>query len=220
VSGNEVSRGFPQTFDKKSLNHTFFMKLKKTKVSALTITLIKFGLLSGGANAAIIYNEAIDGEISSVSTTPTSLGSLSLGQSDIIGQIGSGARDYFTFTVGSGLILDSITLVSGTGTNHFFGIDDQSTFNDGGGFLIGALFSGAVTESPDFLDTFSGGGAFGGSGVSESNLPAGDYTILLNETVAGSFDYQLRLTSVPEPSSVLILGLGVLGFIGRRRRAY
>lgn len=196
------------------------MKLKKTKVIALAITLIKFGLLSGVANAATIYNEAIDGEISNVSTAPTSLGSLSLGQSDIIGQIGSDARDYFTFTVVSGLILDSITLVSGTGSNHFFGIDDQSTFNDGGGFLIAALFSGTVTESPDFLDTFSDGGVFGGSGVSGSSLPAGDYTILLNETAAESSDYQLRLTTIPEPSSALLLGLGILGFVGRRIRAY
>lgn len=194
------------------------MKLKNTKMATLVATLITFGSLLGAATGAVIYSESIDGEISSTSSVPTSLGVLSSGQSDIVGQIGGGARDYFTFTIGNDSTLESITLVSGTGTNHFFGIDDQATFNDGGGFLIGALFSGAETESVDFLDTYSDGGGFGGSGVTGSSLAAGSYTILMNETAGGSFNYRLRLTAVPEPSSVLFLGFGASALLWSRRR--
>ncbi|MDB4143269.1 hypothetical protein OAF06_01530 [Akkermansiaceae bacterium] len=34
-------------------NNTFFMKLKQTKVATLAATLITFGSLAGGANAAL-----------------------------------------------------------------------------------------------------------------------------------------------------------------------
>ena len=170
--------------------------------------------------AAVIYSEAGDGEISATATAPTSLGALALGDNDVIGQIGGNSRDYFTFTVGGGLELDAITLVSGSGSNHFFGFDDQNTFNNSGGFLIGTLFSAGVGESADFLDTFAGGGNFGGSGVTGGSLPAGDYTVLINEVALGPFEYHLRLTTatVPEPSSALMLGLGALGLITVRRR--
>ena len=170
-------------------------------------------------HAATIYDESTDGPLSDVGTAPTILGSLALGDSDIIGQVGGGIRNHFTFNVAPGQALDAITLVSGTGVNHFFGIAEGVTFPTSG-LLIGGLFSG--TDTDDFLDTFADGGNLGSpTGVEGSSLDAGDYTILVNETLAGSFDFQLRLSTVeavPEPSSTLLASLAIgLGLVRRRR---
>jgi len=192
------------------------MKYSKTLITILT------ALSLGNLQAATIFDESDDGQLSSDGLAPTSLGILALGQNDILGQIGGGERDHFTFTIATGQILDSITLVSGTGANHFFGLDDQNTFGASAtDLLIAGLFTATTTESPDFLDTFSDGGSLGGSGVTGSSLEAGNYTILVNETAGGSnsADFQLRLTttSIPEPSSTILLSLASLGLLRRRR---
>ncbi len=170
------------------------------------------------SQAAVVYTESVDGEISATNTAPTNVGVLAFGPNDVIGQIGGGLRDYFTFSIPAAFTLDSITLVSGTGQNHFFGIDDQATFSDNPTDLpIATLFSGAPTESADFLETFASGGNQGGTGVTGGFLPTGNYSVLVNEFEAGPFDYTLRFTVVPEPSSALLLSLAGLPLLRRRR---
>ncbi len=173
------------------------------------------------ASAATLFTESPTENLSPSATMPTSLGTLALGDNDVIGQIGGGVRDHFTFNVADGQQLDAITLVSGTGANHFFGLDDQATFGED--LVISTLFSANESDfNVDFLDTFAAGGNFGGSGVTNSSLSSGDYTILVNETggADNAFDYQLRLTTVavPEPSSSLLLSLGMFGLMINRRR--
>src|ERR1700733_6275942 len=79
-----------------------------------------------------IYNESIDGDLSNVGTTPTVL-TFSAGSNEGLGTTGRSAsgvdRDYFTFTVPTGYLLSSLTVLPGTtvgGAASFIGMEAGS----------------------------------------------------------------------------------------------
>ncbi len=110
----------------------------------LALLLVSSSLVSSSSlNAAIIYNENIDGTLSTNNLLPTSLGTLSLGVSSVLGAIESalfqGNVDVFSFQVAAGTRLTEIRIptyqsadaiaVLGINNANFFPFD-PSTFNN------------------------------------------------------------------------------------------
>jgi hypothetical protein len=98
---------------------------------------------SSRSNAAIIYDENLDGTLSTDNLNPTSLGTLSIGVSSVAGAIESALFqrniDVFSFQVGAGTKLTEIRIsdyqssdaiaVLGINNDNFFPFD-PSTFNN------------------------------------------------------------------------------------------
>jgi len=184
-------------------------------------------LLMIPAASAFTFSEASapGGDFDTTGSSPTILGSTSLGLNTVTGQISQGGsldQDHFTFNVPTGFELSSLSLSSVNGTNHFIGLTSgTASATAGSGFLFASLV-GNPQQGDNFLSTLSTGGAFGGSGFT-APLGAGDYTIFFNETAAAQIpvDYTFAINTtvaVPEPSSTLLLGLVGLAGITRRRR--
>src|SRR4051794_7230593 len=76
--------------------------------------------LDYSVQAATIYDEAVSGDLSDSGLNPTTLNFTS-GSNRVFGMTGRGTtqdRDYFTFTVPTGLALTSMTLLPGTTTQN------------------------------------------------------------------------------------------------------
>jgi hypothetical protein len=95
-------------------------------------------VLTNLTQAAIIYNESVNGELSGTIGTPTVIGTLDLGVNNVIGwTVSSPAldRDFWIITIPTGQRLSTVTLRSYTTTD-----------GAGGGFL--AVYTGTLTSIP------------------------------------------------------------------------
>src|SRR3954471_24013628 len=82
---------------------------------------------AANASAVVIYNEAVNGDLSRVRATPTALGVLSLGSNQIFGttgNVGGVDRDYFNVVIPEGYGLAAILELPGTqsGNLSFIGL--------------------------------------------------------------------------------------------------
>lgn len=160
-------------------------------------------LFVSSANAALIYDEAIQGDATNDLVNGVDLGVLAAGESTVFGTSpGNSDDDWFKFTIGSDSILDSIILLaySGPGGNLGWADDLNIIFNHTGPVMtdyVGNDFLeyGALSSLPDFLG-------------------AGSYAIKIG-TGTNQNSYQLAFnvskTSVPEPMPILLFAIGLLG---------
>lgn len=205
------------------------------RLLVFTIGFIAFGFASS-ANAAIVHDEAVDGDLSTDNTSPTSL-NFSIGPNTVIGNVddaqGSGNVDVFTFNVPNGAQWTSMTLDTYVSSDNvaFLGIDDTdsfpyNTFELGQvdfGFLPADAFIGGTTFGPFDVgnNILPRAGNIVGSRFTPP-LPGGDYTIYVQQTGSASTDYSLTfslISAVPEPgSATLILAVGSVVALRRRRR--
>lgn len=187
-------------------------------------------LASAAAPAAVIYNEAFDGDLSNAPGAPTSVGTLALGTSTVTGRLANNFEngtedplDVFSFVVAAGTQVSAITL-------NF----DQALYRLGANI---ALFSGPSSNSPNpnlgALNTVSSGLLDGGSLFTPSALGA------IGPLGAGSYTFDMRgigqsngLTSysfnlsvidpnaqpVPEPASGLLVAASLLALGATRAR--
>lgn len=210
---------------------------------ALALTL---GLASAG-DAAVIWNEAINGDFSGNNLAPTPLGTLGIGDNEVFGSTGRNAagvvdRDYFTFTVPAGLALGAIIVLDGTTslgpTNiSFIGISagnmvnhDPNVVTDALGLLGWRHYAGAPNPQSDIGINILGeigsppiqppAGVPGATGFTPP-LPAGAYSVWIQETATGSANYGFDFVLVPEPASAaaLLTGLVFLAALRRRRQS-
>jgi hypothetical protein len=207
------------------------MKSKYAKVATLAATLITFGSLAGGADAAItlhLVQEGGDVRLSfsgSIDLTGAGAAPASEGGWDSVSRLrANGAYitdsvtgDSYFANVGNDDVATNFTEVtSASPTNGSFG------FNNGfitweARHVTGGVVGGLVTEltAAPSLDTvlFTGQtlASLNASGLTEGQ------TLWTANGSSDTIQFS-ALAPVPEPSSALLLGLGALVVIGRRHR--
>ncbi len=160
------------------------------------------------------------------------------GNNVISGSFGRGAdglvdRDYLHVQVPHGYALGEIQVgqqATFAGRSAFIGIGDGASMlvdPDAGSAagLLGWAHFGPAQRQTDILDEMAVAAA-GSSGFNRP-LPAGDYTLWIQETGAGSFNWRFNLIivpqsqplPVPEPATTLLwaAGLGLAAAAARRR---
>jgi len=176
------------------------------------------------ANAGIIYDEGVSGDLSGAFGAPTGL-ALGAGANTVIGQIGPNGNtgavggndaDYFTFSVGAGETLDSITVDA----YDFSPADPGVSFF---GYVMGTVFSGQGIGDVSGFVLFNGASGDILDDIAAGPLGAGDYAFWVQETSNNSVDYQFtfntsRAANVPAPAVPLLLGTGLLCLLASRRR--
>ena len=196
--------------------------------------------LQGASSISLIFDESVDGEASSDPLNPTDLGTLALGENGISGFVtssdGAGGsstalpttRDFFTFNIAENQILTGIFVSALSGTDAagaasndrgFFILDEGATSlipvtENSASFLTGNFISATTPVGTNLLAL---GNATAGPGVTLP-LGAGDFVFEIQQTGSETLNFTLgiQVEAVPEPSSALLLGLGSL--LGLRRR--
>jgi len=173
------------------------------------LTLVLPLLAISPLHSAVVYNESVDGPMSSSGTTPTTL-NLSLGSNTLISSIGGSAQiEYFSFTLSAGQSLTSFKLDSYVSTDAvaWLGIKAGTDWTIGydTSQMIGNQHFGTANLGNPLL------------GISVANpLGAGTYTVR-SQQLGANANYQLDLNVIPEPSTASLLLL-TLGLRLRRRR--
>lgn len=199
------------------------MKTTK-KVATLAATLITFGSLAGEANGAVLITISESGN-DVVATGSGTLNTTSLSpfsQNSSVMNIINSSNPTITIgdTAGFNTAASDDTFdisVSGSFGGSGFGIASSSTgdvigvgaFGGRGflyvpnGYVSGSNLSGSAIWSDEDFDSLT--------------LTPGDYTWSWGSG-ANEDSLTVRISSVPEPSSITLLGLGALGFVSRRKR--
>jgi hypothetical protein len=178
------------------------------------------GLASAAAQAAVVWNESVSGDLSNDGQAPTSLGALAPGSNVVLGSAGLNGqnldRDFFSFNVPTGAILRSIMVQPNTtvfGNFSFLGIAAAPQISEIN--LLSFLHYGPGDVGTDILPALTASGT----------LPSGVYSVWVQDTggpVVYGFDFVLQQASpVPLPGAAALFALGLAGLGGvslRRRR--
>jgi hypothetical protein len=154
--------------------------------------------------SAVVWNEGVNGALSSSGNTPTALG-LSLGSNIFISSIGGSDQiEYFSFTLAAGQSLTSFKLDRYVSTDAvaWLGIKLGSDWTIGYDMsqMIAHQHFGSANLGNLLLD------------ISVANpLGAGTYTVRSQQLSNAISNYQLDLNVIPEPStaSLLLLALSL-----------
>jgi hypothetical protein len=196
--------------------------------SPLALTLCVAALNLGRSFGAVVYDESISGDLSNSGLTPTTL-TVGAGENVVLATYGIGAavdRDYFTFTVPSGLSLAAISILA-----------DQTS--DPGTAFIGVQSGPQVTlpvNPPDatgllgWLHFTAGSGNIindlgvpdqGSSGFTPP-LASGSYSFWVQELAPGSFtyalDFQLLPATAPDSGPGMFAFAGLFGILACVRK--
>ena len=188
---------------------------------------IVFATATFGSSAVMAQTTGGGTTAPTIGTTPQVLdltnGSGFFGDTLAMNNNGATFADHFTFSVTGttssnfDAIVSSISRTADTGLD----ISGLSLYRVGGGTGgtggtgMDTLISAGTQVNKGAMDVWS---------VSSSNLSAGDYYLLVSgnmvSNTAASFGGAVMLAPVPEPETygMMLAGLGVLGFLARRRK--
>lgn len=198
---------------------------KKTGFSLLKSTLLAFGVMGfvsafspgviSGAQAATIWNESMDGDLSNSFSTPTYIGALGVGNFDVYGTMASNDEDVFNWTL-DGSELVSVTLIQWD-TSH----PNSSFYFDGTNALLPP-----AKDASDFSRFILNPGLIGSPlfdlrGIDKSGSEFSIATLVGNAEVEYGFRIKTTaLSVVPLPAGLPLYGAGLalMGFLGWRRK--
>ncbi|MFO0687282.1 MAG: hypothetical protein U0900_01090 [Myxococcota bacterium] len=177
--------------------------------------------------SAFALDETLDGDLSGDRLAPTRL-VLAPGANDLAMTSGSPSgsvdRDYFTFFVPAGWVLDSIFLLSAQvdGAVSFIGLQSGPVFSEppvgaNVGNLLGWHHFGGSEAGTEILDDIATGA---GSQGFIPPLPTGHYTFWAQDFgFQAAYAMRFQVSPLPEPElgAALASGLAGLGLLGRRR---
>ncbi len=182
------------------------------------------------APAQLVYDEAVDGDLSDVMSSPTSFGVLAPGLNSLKATSGGGDLEYVTFTIPNGLSLGSMILAEYDSLDDtaFVAIQSGTTFTVAPGDApanVGALLgwthfgsggsAGTALVGTDILDNLGAGA--GAQGFAPP-LGPGDYTLWIQQAGGSSTTYQFDLVAVPEPEhAAMAFGALLVGAAAHRR---
>ncbi|MGJ8658048.1 MAG: PEP-CTERM sorting domain-containing protein [Akkermansiaceae bacterium] len=205
------------------------MKLKYTKMSIFAATLITFRSLAGGANAAILITVQEVGSDVVVSYS----GSLDLSSTLVKDDDRSGSASAL-WSDGSGGYLHSYNRAENTDDYNLNSVSytaPTAAPQIFGGGIYGGVVAGdslQIDFSPTSGQIWVPDGYISNTQLSGSNTFQ-DTSFADLSPVLGTYEWSwsnggnsdgltLIVGSVPEPSSVFLLGIGVLGVASRRKR--
>lgn len=188
---------------------------------------LAIGLVAGAAWADDVWDEFLDGDLSTDPGAPTPL-VFGLGGNTVIGSVHSpdDTRDYITFEVPDGMGLVALLqhqwedLDTGRpGNTGFHAINAGSTSfipgNDTIGFFLGADHMSPVDPGTDLLPNLANANV-GGTGF-EIPLGPGTYSYLVQQTGTQNTGYTLEFVLVPGPGGLAVVAVGAIGLLRRRR---
>lgn len=179
-------------------------------------------MVAGAAAAqgvTVVWDEAVDGNLSNDPFSPTDLGTLGAGDNIVRGStLGPGTPpsegfDVFSITIADGFTLEGIVMsgystIDGTGTSGFNFSTGAAASDLGANILFGPGW-GVPQVGGDLFDE----GIFGPI----DSLGPGTYFMEVREFGGPEANWELTFQVVPTPASAVMLGLGGL-VAGRRRR--
>ena len=175
---------------------------------------------STSAMADVVWDEDIDGSLSTDRLTTTNFGTLGEGSNNMICDTQSGISKFFTFTIGEGFELSAIILDDwiseddlgflGVVTGDFFNVDPT---NPDVTQLLGYVHHGETFVGEDILPAMGQGpGSIGFTGA----LGPGDYSFWIRQGGTELTTQDLNFVVTPAPGALALIGLA--GISARRRR--
>jgi hypothetical protein len=162
-----------------------------------------------------------------IGTTPQVLdltdGSGFFGDTFAMNNNGATFADHFTFSVTGTTTSNFDAIISSISRSADTGLDISglSLYRVGGGTGTGGTLGDTLVSSGTSLQS----GSMDVWTLSSDNLAAGSYYVLVSGNLvsdtSASFGGAVMLAPVPEPETygMMLAGLGVLGFLARRRKA-
>ena len=150
-------------------------------------------LLIGSVQSTIIYDESVDGDMVFSGNGSNTILTLVGGTNTIIGSVAPGDSDDFIF-FGAGLDVSG-----GTFTALYSGNNNGNYNSNAIPILPTGTFQGVISGNTTVqFDQFSGTGLF--------NVTSGQIDAVIT--------YQFDFIAVPEPSTYLLFGIGILAIFG------
>jgi len=197
--------------------------MNKSLIAGIVFATATFG------SSAVMAQTTGGGTTSTIGNTPQVLdltdGSGFFGDTFAANNNGSTFADHFTFTVNGTTGMNFDAIISSISRTADTGLDVTalSLYRVGGGTGTGGTGADTLVSSGKSLQS----GAIDVWTLSSDNLTAGNYYVLVGGNLvsdsAASFGGAVMMSPmapVPEPETygMMIAGLGVLGFLARRRK--
>ena len=194
--------------------------MNKSLIAGIVFATATFG------SSAVMAQTTGGGTTNMIGNTPQVLdltdGSGFFGDTFAMNNNGATFADHFTFSVQGTSPMNFDAIVSSISRTADTGLDFSglALYRVGGGTGTGGTAGDTLITSGTSLQT----GSMDVWTLSSDNLQAGDYYLLVSGNLvsdtAGSFGGAVMMAPVPEPETygMMLAGLGVLGFLARRRK--
>ena len=177
-------------------------------------------MTAGTCVADVVWDEDIDGSLSTERFMPTYFGTLDEGSNNLICDTQNGISKFFSLTIGEGQELSAIILDEWISEDDlgFLGVVYGDVFwvdpaNPNVTDLLGYVHHGETTVGQDILPAMGQGpGSQGFVGA----LGPGDYSFWIRQGGAQLTTQDLNFVVTPAPGAVALMGLA--GVASRRRR--